>query len=126
MSYVYPLSRQVNVIHPTQYAHALKDIVTIHFTLKHWGFNSSDTNIADINIINMQWGLVPRPPRRKLALTGEYLNIFTFTADIIYTLIFTTFHNQAEVVDNVIWLCIYASTAKFKQYRSDFSEPASW
>ena len=63
------------LIHPTQYARALKDaVVAIHFTLKHWGINDCDTDIADIINIRI---LVPLPQpltprRRKIALTDPF------------------------------------------------------
>lgn len=66
---------QSDIVHPTQYRRTLKDaVVSIHFTLKHWAFNSSDTIIADI--VNMRV-LVPRndpltPRRRKLALKDPF------------------------------------------------------
>jgi len=66
---------QSNLVHPAQYHRTLKDaIVSIRFTLKHWAFNSADTNIADI--INMCVLVPPKDPltprRRKFALTDPF------------------------------------------------------
>lgn len=81
--YTHPLpayDRRDNVIHPSKYVHALKNAhVAIHFTLKHLGSNSLDTNIADI--INMRVLIPPHPPsmihpvgplRRKFSLTDPF------------------------------------------------------
>ena len=56
---------------PTQYRRTLKDVVVaVRFTLKHWAFNSTDTNIADI--VNIRVLVPPKDPltprRRKLEL----------------------------------------------------------
>src|SRR5436853_6017401 len=75
---VHPLpayNMQSNLVNPTQYRRTLKDaIVAIRFTLKHWAFNSSDTNIADI--VNMRVLVPPSDPltprRRKFALTDPF------------------------------------------------------
>lgn len=66
---------QFNLVHPTQYHPTLNDaVVSIHFTLKHWSFNCTDTNIADI--INMHVLVPPKDPltphQIKLALTDPF------------------------------------------------------
>jgi hypothetical protein len=68
-------SMQSNLVPPAQYRRTLKDaVVAIHFTLKHWAFNSSDTNIADI--VNIRVLVPPKDPltprRRKFALTDPF------------------------------------------------------
>ena len=63
---------------PTQYRRTLKDaVVAVRFTLKHWAFNSTDTNIADI--VNIRVLVPPKDPltpqRRKFALTNPFDSI---------------------------------------------------
>ena len=66
---------QSDLVHPAQYCRTLKGaVVSIRFTLKHWAFNSADTNITDIIHIRV---LVPpkdplTPQRRKFALTDPF------------------------------------------------------